>query len=165
MQAHGQWLRHRSFLRGHGRRDGNGLVFVDHQALPEPTLNMREPHGASDKAHVETLVVLAGPAIPACVAWLTGIHGDPHSRRHPSNFAPNLVHGASDLVPESHGLPQPDGPEATVVVIVEIRPADAAGLYPDPNITGSQGGHCDFFDPKVLRGMNDDTAHGHFLSS
>jgi hypothetical protein len=121
---------------------------------------MRKPHGTPDESHVETLVVLASPAIPAFVAWPAGIHGNPQARGDARHLTSNLVNGAGNLVPERHRLLQPDGAEAAVIVVVQVRPANAAGLDPNPDIAGPKGCGCYFFNAKVFGSMDDNAAHG-----
>src|SRR5690606_15661883 len=50
--------------------------------------------------------------------------------------------------------------EAAVVVIMQVRAADAAARKADLHLAGAGRGKGAFLDPQVLRGMDDDGFHG-----
>ena len=141
-------------------RDGDGLALVDRDALPEAALDMGKAHGAAHESHVEAVVALSCSTVAARVAWLARVDGDPHAGLHPGHLAADLVDRAGDLVPKRHRLPQADGPEAAVVVIVQVGAANPSGLDPDTDITRPERRRLDLLDPKILRSMDDDAAHG-----
>ena len=64
---------------------------------------------------------------------------------------------------EDHRLAQPHGAEAAVVEVVQVGAADAAGLDRDLDLAGAGGLGRALLDAQILRGMDDDGAHGPLL--
>ena len=60
---------------------------------------------------------------------------------------------------EDHRLAQPHGPEAAVVVVMQVRPADPAGGQPQPHLPRPRRSSAALLDPQVVGGMYDDRAH------
>ena len=67
---------------------------------------------------------------------------------------------AGDLVAEHHRLLDADGAEAAVLVVVQVRAADAAGAHAHAGLAGADGGRLDGFDAKVAGGVDDECVHG-----
>jgi hypothetical protein len=68
-------------------------------------------------------------------------------------------------VAEDHRLPDPHRAEAAVVEVVQIRAADAAGADADLDVARPEVRDGRRFDPKVVRGVDDDgERHGADLS-
>ena len=71
----------------------------------------------------------------------------------------DLFDQAGNLVPQHHGFLDPDRAEAAVVVIVQVRSADAALAYAHPDLAGRDRLGDDGFDPQVFRGVDDECFH------
>ena len=135
------------------------LACVGHQAFPEGTLHMRHAHGAAVEPHIEAVDLLAHLAEPAmatrparrdgnAVAWRNVIHG-----------RTNLIDNAGDLVPEDHGLLEHDRADPPLLVVMQIRPANAASFDAHPHFVRPGNGRGYFVNAKIPGSMNDNGAH------
>src|SRR3546814_5061792 len=93
--------------------------------------------------------------ISAGVARPARIDGHPGPGNQMGNAVADLLDRSRDLVAEDHGLSQPHGAEAAVMIVVEIGAADAAGPDPDPHLARSGGGGVDSLDAQILRSVNE----------
>jgi hypothetical protein len=109
------------------------------ETLAKRSLNMRHWHCAAIKAHVQALVLLALQAIVTAIAGSARRNRDAVTDREAGYGRTQRLDGPSDLVTEDHGLAHPHGAEATMVEIMQIRSADAAGLDGDLDLARSQG--------------------------
>src|SRR6185437_8803103 len=78
----------------------------------------------------------------------------------PSHRCADLFDGCGHLMAKDHRLAQAHSAEAAMVEIMEIGAADASEANPHPNLARANFRRGDLFDPKVLRGIGDDGAHG-----
>jgi hypothetical protein len=62
-------------------------------------------------------------------------------------------------VPQDHGLPDPDRPEAAILVVMQVRAADAARADAHLHIAGAQRRQVRVADPQVARTMDDRGLH------
>ena len=60
---------------------------------------------------------------------------------------------------EDHGLAHPDGAEATMVEIMQIRSADTTGLDGDLDLARTGRLRFPLLDPEIAGRMNDDGFH------
>jgi hypothetical protein len=160
MEADGQRLSHSGLRHRHAGWDWDCLIGLDCDALPKPTLDMRNPHRASHEAHVEALVGAPLATVPARAAWLARVDGHPHARGQVRNLAADFGDRAGDLVPKRHGLLQPDGAKAAMVKVMQIRAANASGFDADADLVRPGWHGFDLLDAEVLRSMDDNAAHG-----
>ena len=78
----------------------------------------------------------------------------------PLDARPDLGDVAGDLMAEDHRLLQPDRAETAMVIVVQIRAADAADGERHADFAGSGRSRFRRFDPEVFGVVNDDGAHG-----
>ena len=98
-------------------------------------------------------------AIAAAPAGTARIDGDTIAGSHAGHLRAHGLDPSRNFVTENHRLAQANAPEAAVEVIMEIRPADAAGLDPDSHVPRAQFRHRHRLDAKIKRGMDDQGAH------
>ena len=133
------------------------------EPLAEGALDVRERHGAAVEAHVQALVRQALEAVRAGAAGPARRDRDPVADREALDAFPECDDPPGDLVAEDHRLAQPHGAEAAVVEVVQVGAADAAGLDRDLDLAGAGGLGLALLDAEILRGMDDDGAHGPLL--
>ena len=163
MQADRKRLGHRGFAERQLFRDRDRLRRVDRDMLAKTALHMRHAHRAAHEAHVEALIAHALAAMDADAAGTARIDRDARARRKMRNAGADRGDDAGDFVPERHRLLDPHGAEAAVVIIMQVGTADAAGGDLDAHFAGGRRRIGKAVDPQVLRGVNDDCAHGFVL--
>src|SRR5829696_10053718 len=113
-------------------------------------------HRAAVEQHVEAMPREALEAVAAGVAWAARIDRDLVARPHPIDERADGGNGAGDLVAENHRLLDPDRAEAAVLVIVQIRAADAADGDAHLDVLRPERRHLGRFEPQVAGRMDDD---------
>ncbi len=106
------------------------------------------------------MVLQALLAIDAAPARPAGADRHPVTDGNADHTVGNLLDDAGNLVAQHHRLLDADGAEAAMLEIVQVRAADAALAYPDPDLAGLRtrlGG--DGFDPQVFGGVDDKCFH------
>ena len=150
---------------GNSCRDAFGdlvaLPAFGHELLAKGALDMGHRHRAAVKAHVEAVVLLALEAIFARVARPARRDGHPVADRQPGDAATESGYAARYLMTENHRLANTDGTEASMLVVVKIRAADAADLHCDLDLTGTHGVRLTVLDAQVALCMNYDRLHGY----
>ena len=126
MQRHRERLGHRGFGQAHAVGRDVRLRFEADDRLAECALDMREAHRATVEPHVEALVLPPLQAIAAVIAGHARTDRDAVADLDSPRLRADRFDDAGDFVAENHRFLQPHGAEAAVVVIVEIRAADAA---------------------------------------
>ena len=66
---------------------------------------------------------------------------------------------ARNFMPQRHRLSDPDRAESAVMVIMQVRAADAAGGDFYAHFVRTGRGIGNIVDPEVFRGMDDDGSH------
>ena len=132
---------------------------VRHQHLPKGALHMRHAHGAAIEAHVQAVVVLALLAVDAEAAGPGWIDGDAVTGFQSRHAASKRGDFTRHLVAEHHRLPKPHGAETAVVIVMQVRAADAAALDGDRHLAGSRCFFPMIFDAEVQGLMYDDGFH------
>ena len=158
VKTHRQGLRHRRL--GRGQPVGpHALGGVGHQLFAERALDVRKRHGRSVEAHVQALVVQSLAAEPAGPAGTRRRHRDEIARREAVDPLPHFGDVSGDFVTEDHRLLQANRSEAAVVVVVQVRTADAAGGQADPDLSGSGRPRFALLDAQIPCLMDDDGSH------
>ena len=98
----------------------------------------------------------------ADAARLARIDRHPHAGHQMRYPTADRVDHAGDFVSERHRLLDPDRAEAAVMVVMQIRTADAAGGDLDPHFASLRCRIGKSVYPQVLWGMDDDRSHGLF---
>jgi hypothetical protein len=129
---------------------------ADDKVLLKGALDMRKGHGAAVKAHVQAMVVLPFRAKGADLTGPGGGYGHQLALLQIAGVCSERANYARDLMAQYHRLAQFDRSKPTIMIIVEIRPADAARLHLDQHLTSARGGHLLWFNAQVTRGMDDD---------
>ena len=159
VQANRERLGHRGFAQRHALGDRLGLRLVADQHFAKRALHMREAHRAAVEAHVEAMVLLALEAIAAMVARAARIDRDARAGLDPLDLRADGLDDARDFVAEDHRLAQAHRSEAAVVVIMQVRAADAAEGDAHANVARAERGDFRLLDPQILRRMGDHSAH------
>jgi hypothetical protein len=120
---------------------------------------VRHTHGAAHEAHVEALIPHPLAAMEADAAGLARIHRHPHAGLKMRHIAGNGGDHTGDFVTERHRLLDPDRAEPAVMIVVQVRTADAAGGDLDAHFAGTRRRIGKAVDPQVLWRMNDDGSH------
>ncbi len=141
------------------------LALIGDQHLAECALNVRKAHGAAIKAHVVTVILLALLAVAARSTRPARVDRHTVARTYALHLAANGIHDAGHLMSQHHRLADPDRSESTVMVIVQIRSADAASLDPDVDLVRAGLLFLAVLDAQIFRCMNDDGAHWPYLRS
>src|SRR5277367_5707738 len=139
MQAHRDRLREGGFPESHGVRNWNCLFRLANERLTKAAVDMRRPHRAAVEAHVRTLVAQALPAKRADTARQARIDSYALADSERGHVLACLSDNARDLVPKDHGVTNLHGAEPAVVVIVEVRSADAPDLDLHPHVVSTEG--------------------------
>src|ERR1700691_103484 len=121
MQAHSDWLREGGLAESHGVRNWNCLFRLANERLTKAAINMRRPHRAAVKAHVQTLVAQALLAKGANTARQARIDGYALAESERGHVLACLSDNAGDLVPQDHGMTNLHSAEPAVAVIVKVR--------------------------------------------
>src|SRR5882757_8298184 len=121
---------------------------------------MRHPHRAAHEAHVEALIAHSLAAVEADAAGLARIHRHPRAGLKLRHIVADGCDHARYLVSERHRLLDPDRAKTAMVIIVQIRTADAAGGDFDADFACARRRVGKAVDPQVFWGVDDDGLHG-----
>ena len=136
-------LRPDAFGQGQALRDGMGDPGAEEAVL------VRHPQGGAVEAHVETVSLEARAAEFAGAAGPGGAERDELARVQAGAVRRGLDHAGS-LVAEDDRLADPDRAEAAVVVVVQVRAADAAAGDADDGGVGGCLRIGQILDPQVM---------------
>jgi hypothetical protein len=159
MQGHRQRLGHRAFGVADVSSQRMRLAGLDHHFLAEHTLHMWHAHRTAVVAHVQAMVLQAELAVATLAARPARAHGNAVAQREAGDSRTHRIDDARHLVAQHHGLLDANGAEAAVLVVVQVRAADAAGAHAHAHLAGADRGRGEVLDPKVARGMNDESVH------
>ena len=101
------------------------------------------------------MVLPALQAIGAGVAGSAGIDGDALADAQARDARAQQSDRAGDFVAEHHRLFQANSAEAAVVVVVEVRPADAANANSHQHFTGLRRRNGRRVDAQIPGGVDD----------
>ncbi len=159
VQADRERLGHGRDAVGHGLRDHVALALQAHQLLLERALDVRKDRGAAIEGHAPAEVGAAGLAGAALPAGLARIDRDPVAGLDARDVAPDLDHLARDLVAEDQRLAQRKIADPALVVVVQVRAADAARPEPDAHLLRPERRLRPLLEPQVLGRMQHADAH------
>ena len=122
---------------------------------------MGKPHRAAVETHIEAMLLQAGLAEAALAAGQAGVDRDAHAGFQRLNAAAGFLDNAGRFMAENQRLLQADRAEPAMLVIMQVRAADAAGLDANFHLAGAGAGSggADRFDAQVMRRMDDGGAH------
>src|SRR3984885_3773671 len=124
MQAYSDWLREGGPSERHRVRNWNCLFRLANERLTKAAINMRRPHRAAVKTHVQTLVAQALAAKGADAAGQARIDGYGLAGWERGHLLARLSDNAGDLVPQDHGMTNLHSADPAVAVIVKVRSTD-----------------------------------------
>ena len=93
------------------------------------------------------------------VARTARIDRDARAGLDPLDLGADGLDDTRDFVAEDHRLAQAHRSEAAVVVIMQVRTADAAESDANAHVARAERGDFRLLDPQVLRRMSDHSAH------
>src|ERR1051325_5457878 len=105
------------------------------------------------------MLLLALGAIAAGAARPARVDGNPLARLHARDLRADAAHRAGNLVTEDHRFLEAHRAEATVIIIMQVGAADAAGLDPHLDVAEPERWRGDLVDAKILHGMEHGCAH------
>jgi hypothetical protein len=147
------------FGRGRLSLHRKNLGGVTNDILAKPALHMGKAHGAAIEAHVEAEVPLAEKTKMAHSAGVTGVDGDDLAEEMPVDITAHLYNQSGEFMPQDQWFAYPCGPEPPMLVIVQVRSANAPRLNLDLHIMGSNGLLGNIIDPQIERRVNDNSFH------
>lgn len=107
--------------------------------------------GRGGEAHLRAEVVVAGAAVVAAAAGVSGLEGDAVTGLKVVDVGADLDDGAGGLVAEDHGLAQDKGADGAVEPVVDVGAADAGVVHGDEDIVGGlEGGLGDLGVADIL---------------
>ena len=162
MQTHRQRLGQCGFRQAQVVGNRVGLVTLDDDLLGKRALDVRKGHGAAVKTHVQAVVVLARLAKAAVAAGARGRNGDALALGHTAHTRAHTLDHARDLVPQCNGLLDAHGAKAAVLVVMQVRAANAAIGHIHAQLVFAQSGQFGVFDAQVFGRMADNGFHGLF---
>jgi hypothetical protein len=159
VQRHAQGFGHGALGVTDAVAQGAELARIDHDFLPERALDVGHAHRTAEVAHVQAVVLQPLLAKAAVVAGQTGVDCDPGSHRQLADGGADFFDLTGYLVAQHHGLLDADGAKATMLVVVQVGAADAAGTDAHAHLTRTHGGRRKAFDSQVVGGMYDQCFH------
>jgi hypothetical protein len=120
---------------------------------------MGKAHGAAVKAHVQTLILAPREAEFASVAGPARADGDALADPHALRGRAYRFDNARDFMAKHHWLAQAHDAKPAMIIIVQVRPANAADRDANANVIWAEFGDFDGFDPQILSRVSDDRAH------
>ena len=106
------------------------------------------------------MVLPALQAVDAGVAGAAGIDRDALANREAGDARAERMQRARHLMAKHHRLLQADDAKAAMVVIMQVRAANAADADADENLARAGHGHRHGVNAQVLGGVNDGGAGG-----
>ena len=159
MQTNGQGFGHRRLAGGQPVRR-NALRGLGHQHLPKCPLTVRKRHRRAIKPHVQAMVDLCPAAIGAIKAWPRRRHRHQLTDAQPRHSRAQIRDMARHFMSQHHRFAQADrGPDAALMVIMQVRPANPAHGHPDLHLARPR--HLDrvILDPQIMGSVDDDGFH------
>ena len=160
VQANGQRLGKGGVFQPHAGRQLDRLVPGADQHLAEPALHVREAHGAAEEAHVETVARRSFEAEAASAAGSARVDRYVVAGLHVGHGGANHHHLASDLVARDQRFADADRAEAAVLVVVQVRAADAAVADAHLDVVQPERRDIGLPDSDIPGGMDDYGLHG-----
>ena len=154
MQAHSQRFGKSGHFRPQTIAHGHGLAFMAHQPLAKPALHMRKTHRGAEKPHIQTMRLQAQLAKPALPARQRRIDRHALAELDMGRGTAEPHHGAGDFMTQNHRLLDPHGAKSALVVIMQIRAANAAALDFHLDLMRRESGHRHRFNPQIMRRMH-----------
>ena len=150
MQADGERLGSGRLGQRRAGRYRLALRSLGDDVLAKRALFVGKGHGRTVKAHVEAMLGEPLCAITAAAAGPARIQGDGIALLQAGDAGADRIDGAGDLMAENHRFSEPDRSEARLMIVVQIRAADAAGTDRDTHLAVT--GCCDrvAFDPEII---------------
>jgi hypothetical protein len=65
---------------------------------------------------------------------------------------------------KDHGFPNANRAKSAMVVVVQIRAANAARFHFDAHLTGGEGAYLAFFNPQIFGFMDNNCSHASLFS-
>jgi hypothetical protein len=132
-----------------------GLRTFDDDFLAERTLHVRGAHGTAVEAHVQAMILLAFLAVLADAAGAAGRDGDARAGCDVGDGRTDFGDLARDFMAQHHRFLDAHHAETAVMIVVQVRAADTAGLDLDLQLLRLQGG-LQRLDAQVVRCMDDE---------
>ena len=126
-----------------------------HKLLLERALNMRERHRAAVEPHVKAMVLLTAQTIVAGMARPRGRNGNKLADLQSLHICGQTGNLPRNLMAQHHRLTQLDRTKAAVVIVVQIRAANAARLHRNQNLAVTRRWHIARLDPQIAGGVDD----------
>ena len=145
-QTHRERLEQSRGVVRHGVRDGVGEGGMDHDELGEGAVDRWgrvEPHGRAE-------VVSPRQTLLTGEVGDTGLNRDAFADTFRGDFIADGDDHARRLVPEHHRRLHDEVPDPPVLVVVDVRSADADGRDADKDLTGARPGYGTFLDRQVV---------------
>src|SRR5690606_1930398 len=111
----------------HRLADRHALPRRYYQPVTEHALRMRQAHRAAHELHIEAMDRQAFAAKAAVPAGLARIDGNQLADRQTRYSRAQCLHITRRFVPWNDRLAYPHRPKATILVVMQIGAADAAG--------------------------------------
>jgi hypothetical protein len=146
LQLQAVWHRHRL------------LLGTDHH-FTKGTLHVRKTHRAAEESHVQAMTRLAFQAIQALSTGSAGIDHDPVARLDPLHRGTGQHDLTGDLVARDQRLPQTNGAETAMLIVVQVRTADTAGPYAHLNVERTQRRNIGIPDAEIVCSVDDGGFH------
>ena len=158
MQANRQWFGHRRLTSGETVRR-HALCGIGDQLLLKRALNMRKRHCAAVEPHIQTVILLTKQAIFTAITWPR--RGNCHKLAHlkPGDTRTKLPDYTRHLMTQNHWLTQPDRPKPAMLIIMQIRAADAASLHLNRDLPHCWRAEGAFFNPQIFCSMDNNRFH------
>ena len=136
-----------------------GLIGLNDELFSKRALDMREGHGAAEKSHVQAMVVLPQLAVSAGAARTGWRDGNALAHFKVFDVSAKGTDHTRYFMPQCHGLFDSHSAKATVLVVMQIRTANATKGNIHPNLIGAHGGELGGFDSQIFGRVANERAH------
>src|SRR3954463_15736979 len=109
--------------------------------------------------HVRAQVVSAAPALIAATTCLTRLDGDAFAHPCGGDSFSDLHYLPGRFVPEDQGAPHDEVADSTVLVVVDVGPADSDRQDPDPYLALRWSRDWTLFDAQIMRRVKNGRRH------
>ena len=144
-------------------RNRDDLIPAQNQRLRKAALNMGEAAGAAQEDHVGAEVHAACAAIVAGEAGAAGVQRRLHARFDMGDGRSDLQHDAGNFMAQRHRFAHREVAHGAAMIIVHVRPANAAIGDADPDLIGGQRRLDTGFHPQILLPMTYRSQHESLL--
>ena len=165
MNPDGQRLGAGGFFNGNRITHRNALMFLGDQVATESTVTMRFAHGATEKLHVEAVLLLAGKTEFAMIAGTAGTDGNTLARTHTGDLGSHRLDRPGGLMPHDDRFGHTDRADAAFPVIVNIRTADPASAHAHQHLARPHFADFTLFDAQIFLRVQHTGFCFHFISS